>query len=174
MTTSNRLFRNISTIYIATAQSQIFWLLRIHNFATAYLTIIYLLQIDQLFHHWKSSNYLITPHWKIVWQLHIAYLETFRRIIWLRRKAQFFGYCASYNYFPTAYLPIICLLQIDQLFHHRKSSKYLVNLHRKIVWQLQIVYLKTFQRFVWLLRKAQFFGNCASTILLLRISQLFI
>jgi len=78
MTTSNRLFRNISTIYIATAQS-----------STAVL-----LQIDQIFHHWKSSKYLNTLHWKIL-KLHIASSEIFRRFIWLLRKAQFFGYCAS-------------------------------------------------------------------------------
>ena len=85
-----------------------------------------------------------------------------------------FGYGASYNYFASAHLPIICLLQIDQLFHHWKSYKCLVTEHRKIVWQLQIAYLKTFQGFIWLLRKAQFFRYCASIILLLRISQLFI
>ena len=46
-------------------------------------------------------------------------------------------------------------------------------MHRKILWQLQIAYFETYQRFIWLLRKAQFFGYCASIILLLRISQLF-
>ena len=164
MTTSNRLFGNISKIYMAIEQSTIFWLLRIYHLAKAHHPIIYLLQIDLLFHHWKSSKYLFTLQWKIVWQIQIAHLETFRRFICLLRKAQFFGLCASYNYFPTAYLPIICLLQINQLFHHRKSSKYLVNLHRKIVWQLQIAYLETYQRFIWLLSKAQFFGYCASII----------
>jgi len=34
--------------------------------------------------------------------------------------------------------------------------------------------LEIFQSFIWLLRKAQFFGFCASIILLLRITQLFI
>jgi len=61
MTTSNRLFRNISTIYKATAQSSILWLLRINNFATADIPIIYLQQIGQIF-HWKLSKYLITLH----------------------------------------------------------------------------------------------------------------
>jgi len=56
MTTSNRLFGNISTIYMATAQSTIFWLLCIYHLATAHHPIIYLLQIDQLFHDWKSST----------------------------------------------------------------------------------------------------------------------
>jgi len=66
MKTSNRLFGNISTIYMATAQSTIFWILRIYHLATAHHPIIFLLQIDQLFHHWKSSKYLITEHRKIV------------------------------------------------------------------------------------------------------------
>ena len=90
-----KLFGNISTIYIATPQKHNFWLLRIYHLVTAHLLIIYLLQIDQLFHHWKSSKYLITLHWKILWQLHIAYLETIRRFISLLRKAQFLGYYAS-------------------------------------------------------------------------------
>ena len=47
-------------------------------------------------------------------------------------------------------------------------------MHRKILWQLQIAYFEIFRRFIWLLRKAQFFGYCASIILQLRISQLFI
>ena len=156
MNTSNRLFGNISMIYMATSQSTIFWLLRIYHFATAHLPIIYLLQIDQFFHHWKSSKHLITLHWKIVWLLYIAYLETFRWFIWLLRKTQFFGYSASYNYFPTSHLLIICLLKIEQLFHHWKSSKYLVTPHRKIV-KPQFAYFVTFQRFISLLRKAQFF-----------------
>ena len=143
-------------IYMATAQSKIFWLLRIYHFATAHLLFIYLLQIDQFFHHRISSKYLINLHGKIVWLLHIACLETFRWFIWLLRKTQFFGYSASYNYFPTAHLLIICLLKIEQIFHHWKSSKYLVTLHRKIV-KLQIAYFVTFQRVIWVLRKAQFF-----------------
>jgi len=55
--TSNRLFGNIYTIYIATTQSTFFWLLRIYHFANAHHPIIYLQQIDKLFHHWKSSKY---------------------------------------------------------------------------------------------------------------------
>jgi len=49
-------------IYIATAQKHSFRLLGICHLATAHLPIIYLLQIDELFHHWKSPNYLITLH----------------------------------------------------------------------------------------------------------------
>jgi len=66
MTTSNRLFGNVSTFYMATAQSQIYSLLRIYHFATAHLPIIYVVQIDQLFHRWKSSKYSITVHRRIV------------------------------------------------------------------------------------------------------------
>ena len=113
---------------------------------------------------------MITLHRKIVWQLLIAYLEIFQRFILLLRKAQFFGYCASYNHFVTAYLSNICLLQIDKLFQHWKSSTYLVTVRRKIVGQLLIAYLETFRRFIWLLRKAQFLGYSACFILLLRIS----
>ena len=96
-----------------------------------------------------------------------------RRISWL----------LHIYYFPTAHRPVIYLLQFDQLFHHSKSSKYFITLHRKIVWQLQIAYLEIFRRFTWLLRKAQFFGYCASynyfptahlpIIYLLQIDQLF-
>jgi len=87
MTTSNRLFGNISTIYMATAQSPVSRLLRIYYLPTTNIPIIYLLQIEQLFHNWKSSEYLLTVHWKIVWQHQIAYLETFQLFIWLLRKA---------------------------------------------------------------------------------------
>jgi len=52
MTTSNRLCGNVSTVYMATAQSPIFSLLRIYQVATAHFPIINRVQIDQLFHHW--------------------------------------------------------------------------------------------------------------------------
>jgi len=50
MTTSNRLFGNISTIYMATAQSPIFWLLR----------------IVQLFSYCASPNYISTANRPII------------------------------------------------------------------------------------------------------------
>ena len=140
--------------------------MRIYYFATAHSLIIYLLQIDQLFQQCKSSKYFITVHRKIVSQLQIAYLEIIQRFISLLRTAQFFGYCPSYNYIPNTQLPIICLMQIDQLFQHWKSPKYLVTVHRKIVSHLQIDYLEIFVRFIWLMSIAQFF-------LLLSIIQLF-
>jgi hypothetical protein len=49
----------------------------------------------------------------------------------------------------------------------------LVTVHRKIVCQLQIAYLEIFQRYIWLLRKAQFLGYWPIIIFVLRISQLF-
>ena len=160
---------------MAPAQRPISWLLRVYNFATAHLPIIYVQQTDQLLHNRKSSKYLITVHREMAWQLLIAYFEIFRRFIRLLCKAKFFGYCASYYYFASAHLPIICLLQIDQYFHHWKSSKYLVTLHRNIVWQLQMAYLETFQRFIWLLRKPNFLPTMHHTIIfLLRISKLYV
>ena len=45
-----------STIYMASAQSSIFGLLRNFDFATENLQINYELQIDKLFHDWKSST----------------------------------------------------------------------------------------------------------------------
>ena len=77
-------------------------------------------------------------------------------------------------YFPTANVPIIYLLQIEQLFQNCKWPKHVITVHRKSLWQLQIAYFEIFGRFIWLLRKAQFFVYCASIILLLRISQLFL
>jgi len=76
-------------------------------------------------------------------------------------------------YFPTANIHTIYLLQIEQLFQNCKSSKYLITVHGKILWQLQIAYFEIFRRFIWQLRKAQFCGHCATIILLLRVSQLF-
>jgi len=36
-------------------------------------------------------------------------------------------------YFPTANIPIIYLLQIEQLFQNCKSSKHLITVHSKIL-----------------------------------------
>ena len=140
-------------------------------FAAAHLPIICPLQIDQLFQQWKSSKYLFTVHRKVIWQLQIAYLETFqwfmstalRKIFWLLRN----------YHFATAHLPLICLLQIDQLFHQWKSSKYLLTVHRKIVWHFQIAYSKIFRRFNYYCATPNFLSTAHHTIIfLLRISQL--
>ena len=119
MTTSNRLFGTISTIYMATAQS-----------STAVL-----LQIEQIFHHWKSSKYLITLHWKFL-KLYIASLEIFRRYIWLLRKAQFlatahlsFSCCESPNYLSTANRPTISPLEIVKLFHYSALKNFMTTSH---------------------------------------------
>ena len=142
------------------------WLLRKALFLGYCASIILLLRISKLLMYCKSTNNFTTGNslniWLILWQFQIACLEIFRRFIWLVRKVVFCGYYASYNYFSTSHLPIICLLQNDKLFHHWKSSKSLVTVNRKIELQLQIAYLKTFQRFIWLQRKAQFLRYCAS------------
>ena len=127
MWTTNRLFGNISMIQMATAQSPIFRLLRIYYFPTANIPIISPLQIEQLFQHCKSSKYLITVHWKILWPLQIAYFEIFRRFICQLRKAQFCGHCAS----------IILLLRISHLFMYCKSTNYFTTgnrLHNCLLW----------------------------------------
>ena len=162
---------NISKIYMATAQSTIFCLLRIYHSATAHLIIIYLLQINQLFHHWKSSKNLISLHPKF-YEFTLPISKHFDHL---------YGFCEKpkirllriYN-FPTANCPIIRLLQIFKIFHKLKLRNYLLSVHIKIVWQLQIAYFEPYHWFICLLRKAQIFAYCASIILLLRISQLFI
>ena len=175
MATSNRLFGNKSTISMATTQSKIFWLLRIYHFATAHHPIIYLLQIDQLFHHWKLSQYFITLRWKVVWQLHIANFDTFRRFIWLLRKAQFLGYCALYNYIP---------MHISQLYVYCKSRKHFTNWNRLNICLLCIEKLyDNFKSPIWKYFE-YLYGYCAKTnflatahhtiIFLMHISQLYV
>ena len=114
MTTSNRLFGNISAIYMATAQNPIFWLLRIYYFHTANIPIIYLLQNEQLFQQWKSSKYLITVHIKIVY-------VNFKLPIW-KYFDDIYGYCAKPNFLATVYHTSIFLLRISQLFVYCKST----------------------------------------------------
>ena len=131
MTTSNRLFGKISTIYMVTAQNQ---------FLGYCASIILILRISQLFKYYVSTNYLTTgnrlhnclpcieklyhnfksPIWK---HINIYMATAQNTIFWLLRI----------YHLATAHHPIIFLLQIDQLFHHWKSSKYLITEHRKIV-----------------------------------------
>ena len=121
MTTSNRLFGNISNIYKATAQSQIFRYCASYNyFPTAHLPIICLLQIDKIFRQLKSSTCLFTLHRKIVEELQIAYWET-STIHMATTQSPIFTLLRIYD-FATAHLPIIYELQIDKLFHDWKSS----------------------------------------------------
>ena len=122
------IWKRINDLYGYCGKSTNFWLLRIYHFGTAHLSIIYQLQIDHLHHHWKSSKHLFTLLWKIVWQFHIAYLETFRRFIWLLRKTQFLGYCAS----------IILQLRIHQLFLNCKTTNYVTTGNRQhncLLWR---------------------------------------
>ena len=139
MTTSHCLLGNISKIYIASAQTPIFRLLRIYDFATAHLQLFMNCKLKNCFttgirlHNWSlcienSYDNFKSPIWK-----------TFPTYIRLLRKAQFFGYCTSYIHFPNAYLPIffvyckstknftngnhpnICLFCIEKLYKNFKS-----------------------------------------------------
>ena len=174
MTTSNRLFWNIRTIYSYYAKP---------NFLDpAHRTIILLVRIFQLFVYCKSTNYFTTGNRLNICLLCIEILYDYFKSPIRKHFNDFYGYCgfqffgyyASYNYFPTARLPIICLPQIDQLFHHSKSSKYLVTVHWKAVWPLQIANLEIFRRFICLLLKTNFLASaqlsfcyCASQYYLL-------
>ena len=139
--------------FLATAHHTIIFLLRISQFFC-------LQQIEKIFHQWKSSIYLLTVHRKILLQPQIAYLERFNDL---------YGYSAQ-PIFPlihichlaTAHLPIIYLVQIEQLFRYCESPKYLITVQRKILWQHQIAYLEIFRRFICLLRKSPILYNCAS------------
>ena len=124
MTTSNHLFGNISIIYIASAKSPIFRVLRIYHFATAnLLNLMYC----------KSTNYFTSGNRLYNCLLCIEKLyDNFKSPIW-KHINDLYGYCAKHNFWllriyhlATAHLPIIYLLQIGQLFHHWKSSKYLI------------------------------------------------
>ena len=120
MTNSNRLFGNTSTINMATAQRQIFRLLRIYYFPTAHLQIIYLLQIDQIFHHWKSSKYWLlciencmTTSNRLFGNISTIYMSTAQKPIFLLlRNIQLFCYSASHYYLSTANRPISSKLEI--------------------------------------------------------------
>ena len=147
MTTSNRLYGNISTIYIASAQSPIFRVLRIYHFATANLPN---------FMYCKSTNYFTIGNRlynSLQWMEKLY--DNFKTPIW-KHINDLYGNCAKEQFFwllriyhlATAHHPIIYLLQIDQLFHHWKSSKYVITEHRKIVWQPQITYFEIFRRFI--------------------------
>ena len=114
MTTSNRLFGNISAIYMTTAQNTIFLLLRIYYFPTANISIIYLLLIEQLLQQWKSSTYLFTVHRKIVY-------DNFKLPIW-KYFDDMYGYCVKPNFLATVYHTSIFTLRICQLFVYCKST----------------------------------------------------
>ena len=120
MTTSNRLFANISTIYMATAQS----------------TIFYLLRIIQSFCYFASPKYLSTANRQIISTLEIFYVFGYcaqkncinsNRHFWKHindymatAQSQFLGYCTS----------IILLLRISQLFKYCISTNYLTTGNR--------------------------------------------
>jgi len=104
-----------------------FSLVRIYYFASANLPIIYLVQIEKLFHHWESSKHLITVLRK--------FFDNFYSPIWKYYK-DLHCYCAKpifsllrIYHFATAHLPIINLVQIDQICHDWESSKYLITFY---------------------------------------------
>ena len=119
MTNSNHLFGNISTIYIASAQSPIFMVLRIYHFATANLPN---------FMYCKSTNYFTIGNRLHICLLYIEKLyDNFKSPISKHindlysycAKAQFlatahlsFSSCASPNYLSTANRPIFSPLEI--------------------------------------------------------------
>jgi len=154
-TTSNLLFGNISTIYMASAQSPIFWLLRIYHLPTEHLPVIYIVQIDQLFHHCEWSNYLIIVHRKIVWQHKIAYLEIFRQFILLLPKR---------NFLATPHHTIILLLRISQIFVYSKSTNYFNTGNLPHIWLLCVEILYgNFKSPIWKYIK-DLYGYCAKPI----------
>ena len=122
MTTSNRLFGNISTIYVPTAQKPNF-------FTTAHHTNILLLRISQIFVYCKSANYLKTGNRLHIWLLSVEKLyDNFKSPI-SKHFSDLYGYCANpifwllrIYYFPTANISILYLLKIEQLFQQWKSS----------------------------------------------------
>ena len=162
---------------MASEQSPIFRLLRMYDFPTANLPIIFVLQIEQLFQNWKSSKYLITVHRKILTASN-PYLEIIRRFIWLLRKAKFLA---------TAHHTIIFQLIISQLYVYCKSTNYLTTGNRLIIWLLCIEKLNDVKSPIWnhfddlydywakpifrILRIIKLFCYCATTIYLLLQTQ---
>jgi hypothetical protein len=120
MTDSYRLFGNISTIYMATAQSQ---------FLGYCASIILLLRISQLFMNCKSTNYFTTAY-----RLHNCLLwiekfyENFKSPIW-KHIYDLYGYCANLNFLATAHLS----------FCYCASPNYLSTANRPIFSPLEIV-----------------------------------
>ena len=113
-------------------------------------------------------------HRKLLWQIQIAYLETFRRFISHLRKAQFLGFCSS----------MILLLRISQLFMNCKLTNYFRTGNRLHHWLLCIE--NSYDKFkspIWK-HFQHLYGYCAKPnfsatahhkiIFLLHISQLFV
>jgi alanine dehydrogenase len=120
MTTSNHLFGNISTIYIATALSPIFRVLRIYHFATANLpNLIYC----------KSTNYFTTGNRLYNCLLCIEKLyDNFKSPIW-KLINDLYGYCEKHNFLATAHLS----------FSYGASPNYLCTANRPIISPHEIV-----------------------------------
>ena len=122
MTTSNCLFGNISTIYMATEQSPTF-------LATVYHTSIFLLRISQLFVYCKSTKNFSTGNRLYILLLSIEKLyDNFKSPIW-KHINYLYGYCAKPNFYSTAHL----------LFSYCDYPKYLFTANRAVSSTLEIV-----------------------------------
>ena len=143
MTTSNRLFRNIWTIYMATAQSPIFLLLRITQLLMYCKSTIYfttgnrfhncLLCIEKLYDKFKSRTCIEKFMWtsnRLFGNISMIQMASAQSpilgycasIIFLLRISLLFLYCKSSNYFNTANRLIISLLCIEKFYDNLKSS----------------------------------------------------
>ena len=145
MTNSNRLFGNVSTIYMATVQSPIFWLMR----------------ISQLFIYCKSTNYFTTGN-----RLNISLLctEKFYDKLQLPIYKHFddlYGFCAKPNFLDAAHHTIIFPLHISQLFVYCKSTNYFTTGNRLNVWlNCREKLNNNFKPPIWK-RFNDLYGNCA-------------
>jgi hypothetical protein len=146
-------------------------------------TIILLLHISQLFMYCKSTNYFTTGNRLIICLLCIEILYDNCESPIRKHFDDLYDYCAKTNYLGTAQHTITFLLRISQLFVYCKSTNYFTSGNRVNVWLFCIEKLyhnfkspiwKRFEGLYGFCSKPFLFGYCASTILLLRISQLFI
>ena len=98
---------------------------------------------------------MITEHTKIVWQLQIAYLEIFRRFIWLLRNAHFWA---------TAHHTIILLLRISQIYVYFKSTNYFNTGNLLHIWLLCVEKLyDNFKSPIWK-HFDDLYGYCQSPV----------
>ena len=171
MTTSNRLFWNISNIYKATAQSPIFWLLRIIQLFSYCISPKYLstanrqnispMEIIPILGYSAEKNCIRTSNrlFGNISTIHIAtakgqFLGYCTSIIFLLRMYLLFICCKSSNYFNTAKRLNIWLPCIGKVYDNFKSpiSKYLDDLYSYCA-----------KPNFFLLRNSQLFMYCKST-----------
>ena len=165
-----KIVSQLQIAYLETYQRFI-WQLHKAQFFGYCGTIIYIRRITQLFTYCKLNNYFTTGNRLNIWLLCINKLyDNLKSHIW-KHFEDLYSFCAKPNFYATAHLsfcycesPKFYVLQIDKLFHASKSSTYLFTVHTKIVRQLQIPYLETYQRLISLLCKTTILGYCASII----------